>query len=82
MLLKHLLTVVSSPEQYWPMSFLRDYERLLEEYNNLLTKQNLSCLFSLRQKRDVFVPGVNMALGRELTSKVAEQFTWLHLEKL
>lgn len=64
------------------MSFLRDYERLLEEYSNLLTKQNLSCLFSLRQKRYIFVPGMNVALERELRSKVAEQFTWLHLEKL
>lgn len=82
MLLKYLLTVVSSPEQYWSMSFLWDYERLLEKYNNLLTNQNLSCLFSLRGKRYIFVPGMNVALGRELMSKVAEQFTWLHLEKL
>lgn len=71
MLLKHLLTIVSNPEQYWSTSFLRDYERLLEEYNNLLTKQNLSCLFSLRGKRDIFVPSTNMALGRELMSKVS-----------
>lgn len=33
-------------------------------------------------KKGIFVPGTNVALGRELMSKVAEQFARLRLEKL
>lgn len=67
--LRHLLTVISSSEQYWSMSFLWDYERLLEECNNLLTKQNWSCLFSLRGKRNMFFPRHESGFGKGINEQ-------------